>query len=82
MPINRRLGRSNARPHSDLSGCHGTDALSHSAREQVQTLQAGVTVDNFPRFLWEGERVDLQDINKGFLRGELLVKVCTVSLPC
>ncbi|KAF9785950.1 hypothetical protein BJ322DRAFT_754912 [Thelephora terrestris] len=44
------------------------------ARERLQTLQADVTIDNFPRFLWEGERVDPQDMNKGFLRGELLVK--------
>ena len=30
-------------------------------------------------FLWEDERVNPQDMNKGFLRGELLVKVCVFS---
>jgi hypothetical protein len=40
-----------------------------------------VTADHFPRFLWQGGRADMQDLKKGFLRGELLVKVCTVSSP-
>lgn len=76
MSVNQRLGRSNARPdHFIISGHCRTDTLSHSTREQLQTFQADVTIDDFPKFLWKGEQVDPQDINKGFLRGELLVKV-------
>ena len=54
------------------STCLGTDIILHRTREQ---FQIPVTANDFPRFLWEGERVILQDMNKGFLRGELLVKV-------
>ena len=53
----------------------GTDIILHRTREQIWSFQIPVTADDFPRFLWEGERVILQDMNKGFLRGELLVKV-------
>ena len=52
-----------------------TDSVLHRTREQIRTYQILVTVDDFPRFLWEGEQVDPQDMNAGFLRGELLVKV-------
>ena len=52
-----------------------TDAISHRTRGRIQSYQISITADEFPRFLWEGERVDPQDMNKGFLRGELLTKV-------
>ena len=58
---------------------HRSDQISHSVRQQIQSFQIPVTHDDFPCFLWENERVDPQDINSGFLRGGLLVKV-TLSL--
>lgn len=63
-------------PSFPLSPCfYGTDPLLSSVRERIRVFQIPVTHDSFPRFLWEGERADPQDTNKGFLRGELLVKV-------
>ena len=56
------------------------DIISCRTRERIRSFQIPVTADDFPRFLWEGERVDPQDMNKGFLRGELLVKVCISSI--
>jgi len=38
-------------------------------------LNICVTANDFPKFLWEEERVDARDMNKGFLRGGLLIKV-------
>jgi len=57
------------------SGNLGTDIMLRRTREQIRSFQIPVTADDFPKFLWEGERVTLQDMKKGFLRGELLVKV-------
>lgn len=53
----------------------GTNQLVCSIRQQIQLFQIPVTHDEFPCFLWEDERADPQDTNKGFLRGQLLVKV-------
>lgn len=44
-------------------------------REQIQSFQIPVTADDFPKFLWKDEEVDPNDMNKSFLRSELLVKV-------
>jgi hypothetical protein len=55
--------------------------MTHRTREQIQTFDIPVTADDFPQFLWEGEKADLQDINKGFLRGGLLVRVRFSSHP-
>lgn len=57
-----------------LSCHHRIDTLLDRIREQIRTFQILVTADDFPKFLWEGEQVDPQDMNKGFLRGGLLVK--------
>lgn len=54
--------------------------VSRRTREQIRSFQIHITADDFPRFLWEDERVDLQDMKKGFLRGELLTKVYTLLL--
>jgi len=58
-----------------LPGHYETDVVSCSTRERIRSFQIPLTVDDLPRFLWEGERVDPRDMNKGFLRGELLIKV-------
>jgi len=44
-------------------------------RDRIRNFEIPVTTDDFPKFLWEGGRVDSRNMNKGFLRGELLVKV-------
>jgi hypothetical protein len=54
---------------------------SHRTREQLKSFQLLVAADYFPRFLWERERVDPSNMNKGFLRGQLLIKICAFSLP-
>ena len=58
--------------------CHGFDILSLSCRvrQQIRSFEIHVAAEDFPKFLWEGEQVDPRDMNKGFLRGDLLVKVC------
>jgi hypothetical protein len=57
------------------SGYLRADVITHRIREQIRLFRIPVTADDFPRFLWESERAYPQDMNKGFLRGELLVKV-------
>ncbi|KAF9779677.1 hypothetical protein BJ322DRAFT_1024523 [Thelephora terrestris] len=55
--------------------CHyGADTVPYRTHEEIQTFQV-ITIDDLPVFLWENEQVDPQDMNKGFLCGELLVKV-------
>jgi hypothetical protein len=36
--------------------------------------------DDFPCFLWEGETADVNNLRKGFLRGEILIRVCTLLI--
>jgi len=60
-------------------GYLGADIILCRTREGIQSFRISVTTDDFPRFLWEGERVVLNDMKKGFLRGELLVKVRVLS---
>ena len=61
------------------SGHLGADIILYRTREGIRSFHISVTADDFPRFLWEGERVVPHDMNKGFLRGELLVKVRVLS---
>jgi hypothetical protein len=51
-----------------------------STRDRIRNFEIPVTADDFPRFLWEGGRVDSHDMNQGFLRGDLLIKVCLAAL--
>jgi hypothetical protein len=53
-----------------------TDAGLCRTRDGIRAFRILVTHDDFPRFLWENERVDEEDMKKGFLRGRVLVKVC------
>ena len=62
-----------------LLGSSGTDVSSCRTQHRIRNFEILVTHDDFPRFLWENERVDEEDMKKGFLRGNVLVKVC-VSL--
>jgi hypothetical protein len=81
LPINSGLGRSDVRlaQSTPIPSCHlRADTVSRRTREQIRSFQIPVTADDFPRFLWEGEHINPQDMNKGFLRGELLIKV---SIP-
>lgn len=49
-------------------------------RQDIRLLNICVTADDFPKFLWEEERVDARDMNKGFLCGGLLIKVLLAVL--
>lgn len=57
----------------------GVDIILCRTRDQIRLFQIPITADDFPRFLWEGEQVNPQDMNEGFLRGELLIKVRVFS---
>lgn len=49
-------------------------------QQHIQSFQITVGHDDFPCFLWEDERADPRDTNKGFLRGKILVKVLLTML--
>ena len=49
-------------------------------RERVRTHEISFEADDFPCFLWEGEKANIQNTKKGFLRGEILVRVCNLPL--
>jgi hypothetical protein len=53
-----------------------TDAGLDRTRDGIRAFRIPVTHNDFPRFLWENERVNEEDMKKGFLRGQVLVKVC------
>lgn len=46
-----------------------------SIRERIRNLSIPIGPEHFPRFLWEGEKADPQNLNKGFLRGGVLLAV-------
>jgi len=56
------------------------DGVLYRICEQIQMYQIPLTNDDFLRFLWEGEQVDLQDMNNNFLHEELLIKVCILFM--
>ena len=65
--------------YSVLSGSGETNANLCRTRHRIQNFEIVVTHDDFPRFLWENERVYEEDMKKGFLRGNVLVKVRAYS---
>src|SRR5882757_10043519 len=52
----------------------------YSVRQAIRNHDIVLEADKFPRFLWEGERANTRDLKKGFLRGEILVRVCHFTL--
>lgn len=54
--------------------------VHHSVRSEIQNFTIPLDEDDFPNFLWAGEKADTQDPNQGFLRGEILVRVCDLRL--
>ena len=58
-----------------LLGSSGTDVSLCRTRGRIRNFEISVTHDDFPRFLWENEDVDEGDMKKGFLRGDVLVRV-------
>ena len=57
--------------------CQTNIFLLYRTRERIRSFDIPVTANDFPKFLWENEKVTPQAFNKGFLRGELLLKVRT-----
>lgn len=67
---------------NSLFQCHSKGLTQcRRVRERVRNLNIVFKADDFPRFLWEGESTDLRDLNKGFLRGEILIRVGRFSQP-
>jgi len=58
-----------------------TDVGSCRTQDRIRNFEISVTHDDFPRFLWENERVHEEDMKKGFLRGNVLVKARVSSCP-
>ena len=56
-------------------GSSGTDVSLCRTRGRIQNFGISVTHDDLCRFLWVNEDVDEGDMKKGFLRGDMLVKV-------
>lgn len=56
----------------------GSRWVCRSVRQDIRNFVITLGEDNFPSFLWEGEKPDVQDLNRGFLRGEILVYVCNL----
>ena len=52
-----------------------TRHVHRSVREEIRNFTITLDEDDFPNFLWEGEKADMQHPNRGFLRGEILVRV-------
>jgi len=47
----------------------------YSVRQNIRNHSIVLDEDDFPSFLWEKEAANIQDLNAGFLRGEILVRV-------
>jgi hypothetical protein len=47
-----------------------------SIRQAIRTHHIILETEDFPCFLWEGEVADLSNLKRGFLRGEILLRVC------
>ena len=54
----------------------GRQQVCCSVHQDIRNFVITLGEDDFPCFLWEGENPNVQDLNKGFLRGEILVYVC------
>lgn len=53
-----------------------------SVRQAIRNYEITFEPDDFPCFLWEGETADASNLKKGFLRGEILARVCNFTLLC
>ena len=52
-----------------------------SVRQNIRNHSIVLEEDDLPRFLWERETVNIRDLKTGFLRGEILVRVCSSYRP-